>query len=89
MHYLNSYNRFDFVRLIAAWLVLYSHSYVLSASKEIEIISKYLKFDSAGGLAVGVFFSISGYLVFKSLQNSSSLKIFIILRAVNHMMENS
>lgn len=82
MHYLNSYNRFDFVRLIAAWLVLYSHSYVLSASKEIEIISKYLKFDSAGGLAVGVFFSISGYLVFKSLQNSSSLKIFIIKRAL-------
>ncbi len=82
MLYLNSNNRFDFVRLIAAWLVLYSHSYVLSASKEIELISKYLKFDSAGGLAVGVFFSISGYLVFKSLENSSSLKIFIIKRAL-------
>jgi peptidoglycan/LPS O-acetylase OafA/YrhL len=78
--YLNLNNRFDFVRLIAAWLVLYSHSYVLSASKEIELISKYLKFDTAGGLAVGVFFSISGYLVFKSLENSSSLKIFIIKR---------
>jgi len=80
--YLNSNNRFDFVRLIAAWLVLYSHSYVLSASKEIELISKYLKFDTAGGLAVGVFFSISGYLVFKSLKNSNSLKIFIIKRAL-------
>ena len=82
MLYLNSNNRFDFVRLIAAWLVLYSHSYVLSASKEIELISKYLKFDTAGGLAVGVFFSISGYLVFKSLKNSNSLKIFIIKRAL-------
>ena len=82
MLYLNSNNRFDFVRLIAAWIVLYSHSYVLSASKEIELISKYLKFDSAGGLAVGVFFSISGYLVFKSLENSKSLKIFIIKRAL-------
>ena len=82
MLYLNSNNRFDFVRLIAAWLVLYSHSYVLSASKEIELISKYLKFDTAGGLAVGVFFSISGYLVFKSLENSNSLKIFIIKRAL-------
>lgn len=82
MHYLNSNNRFDFIRLIAAWLVLYSHAYIISASKEIELISKILKFDTAGGLAVGAFFSISGYLVFISLENSKSLKIFIIKRAL-------
>ena len=77
---MNPDNRFDFIRIIAAWLVIYGHSYVLSGSKEIELISKYLKFDTAGGLAVGVFFSISGFLIFKSLENSASLKIFIIKR---------
>ena len=77
---MNSENRFDFIRLIAAWLVIYGHCYALTGSKEIELISKYLKFDTAGGLAVGVFFSISGFLVFKSLENSASLKIFILKR---------
>ena len=77
---MNSENRFDFIRIIAAWLVIYGHCYALTGSKEIELISKYLKFDTAGGLAVGIFFSISGFLVFKSLENSASLKIFILKR---------
>ncbi len=77
---MNSANRFDVLRLLAAWLVLYNHSFVLTASSEIEWISRFLKFDTASGLAVALFFTISGYLIYNSLENSQSAKDFLIKR---------
>ena len=79
---MNLSNRFDVLRLFAAWLVLYNHSFILTASSETEWISKFLKFDTASGLAVAMFFTISGYLVFNSLENSRSAKDFLIKRAL-------
>ena len=77
---MNSINRFDILRLLAAWLVLYNHSFVLTASSEIEWISRFLKFDTASGLAVALFFTISGYLVYNSLESSRSSKEFLLKR---------
>ena len=71
-----SKNNFDFLRLSFALLVVLGHSYGLSGNGEsmelISIISnKQLSLTSIG---LNGFFVISGYLIFKSLIRSQSLK---------------
>lgn len=69
-------NNFDFLRFLFALLVVMGHSYVLSGNGEsMEIISlisnKQLSLTSIG---LNGFFVISGYLIFKSLMNSDTIK---------------
>jgi peptidoglycan/LPS O-acetylase OafA/YrhL len=60
-------NNFDVLRLFAALLVLWGHSYPLTADGQDDIFSKSLcGYDAAGGFAVMIFFVISGFLVTKS-----------------------
>jgi peptidoglycan/LPS O-acetylase OafA/YrhL len=56
-------NRFDVLRLFAAWLVLFSHAYVLAGRGHQEPWVRWVGVDSLGGLGVAVFFALSGYLV--------------------------
>ena len=63
----NRNNNFDVLRLFAALLVLWGHSYPLTADGQDDIFSKSLcGYDTAGGFAVMIFFVISGFLVTKS-----------------------
>lgn len=62
--------RFDFLRLLAAWLVLFNHSYPLSGISGIDIVTRHLRLDTSGGLGVSIFFALSGYLVCLSLESS-------------------
>ena len=55
-------NNFDFVRMVAALCVLYSHQYALMGLPEPSVLGAH----SLGGFAVLVFFSISGFLVAQS-----------------------
>ena len=55
-------NNFDFLRMVAASLVLYSHHFALTGRGEPSFFSLH----SWGGFAVMIFFSISGYLVTQS-----------------------
>ncbi|XJC75792.1 acyltransferase family protein [Delftia tsuruhatensis] len=55
-------NNFDFLRIFAASLVLYSHHYALSGLPTSGLLGMY----TWGGVAVLIFFSISGYLVAQS-----------------------
>jgi len=60
-------NNFDVLRLFAALLVLWGHSYPLTADGQDDIFSKCLfGYDTAGSFAVMIFFVISGFLVTKS-----------------------
>jgi peptidoglycan/LPS O-acetylase OafA/YrhL len=52
-------NNFDFVRLLAAASVMFSHQFALEAKDEPLV----LHFQTLGGYAVMVFFAISGYLI--------------------------
>jgi peptidoglycan/LPS O-acetylase OafA/YrhL len=52
-------NNFDFIRLMAACFVLFSHMYPLSGRPEPLLIGDH----SLGGIGLLIFFSISGYLV--------------------------
>ena len=71
-------NNFDLIRLLAALLVLFSHSFPLTNS--IEPIGYYLGgYGDGGSLAVSVFFVISGFLVTKSVLERDT-GIFLISR---------
>ena len=50
---------FDFVRLLAAFLVFFSHQQALSGRDEISVIDA----QSLGGVGVMMFFTISGFLI--------------------------
>lgn len=52
-------NNFDFIRIVAASMVLLSHHFALTGQAEPSFFGLY----SLGGLAVAIFFAISGYLV--------------------------
>ncbi|MEI7681264.1 MAG: acyltransferase [Betaproteobacteria bacterium] len=70
-------NRFDALRLIAAWLVLLDHSYPLSGSADVNLVTRWLRLDTGGGLGVAIFFAVSGYLVTISYENCNSVAVFI------------
>ncbi len=75
-------NNLNLIRLIAAWAVLASHSYVFAtgdmhAEPWQEIIG-----TTPGGVAVDVFFVVSGFLVTGSLLRSKTLLEFSIARAL-------
>lgn len=71
-------NNFDFLRIVFALLVIFSHAYALTGANEPEplfiLSGGYL---TASSISLGGFFSISGYLVYQSFERSSSYWDFI------------
>jgi len=76
-------NAFDTMRLFAAASVIVSHSFMVSeGSNDREPISWLSSGQSTiGGLAVGVFFVISGMFISASFERSRSLADFCVKRA--------
>lgn len=66
-------NCFDVIRIFAAFLVLYSHHFALSGKME----PSFLGLESYGGLAVVIFFGVSGYLIAQSGMRSGSFISFM------------
>ncbi|KFB88692.1 acyltransferase [Serratia grimesii] len=66
-------NCFDVIRIFAAFLVLYSHHFALSGKME----PSFLGFESFGGLAVVIFFGVSGYLIAQSGMRSENFISFM------------
>ncbi len=75
-------NRFDFLRLLAACLVLWSHSFPLGGRPQNEPLASTLGLDTLGGVGVAIFFVLSGYLVTLSLVRSPNLWVFARRRIV-------
>ena len=74
-------NNLDLFRLIAACLVIYGHAFALApggASR--ELVASALRFDSAGSLAVKIFFFLSGLVVTNSLIEKGDPLRFVIAR---------
>jgi peptidoglycan/LPS O-acetylase OafA/YrhL len=62
-------NNFNFLRFMAAFLVIFSHSFTITGVKELfAVLSK--NQQTFGGLAVDTFLIISGFLVTLSFQRS-------------------
>ena len=70
-------NNFDFVRLVAASMVLYSHHFILAGRPEEPKVFGIISF---GHLAVVMFFSLSGYLVTQSWQSDPHIFRFAMRR---------
>lgn len=69
-------NNFDAIRIVAATMVLVSHHFALTGQLE----PSFLGVHSYGGLAVAIFFIISGYLVAASWQRDPNLWRFTLRR---------
>ena len=69
-------NNFDFIRMVAAFIVLFSHQYALMGFKEPSILGVH----SWGGLSILIFFSISGFLVSQSFDLDSNVRRFLFKR---------
>ena len=75
------YNNFDFIRLLAALFVVFSHCYDLSGNYSTEPLRKLTSY-SFSFYGVRIFFLISGYLIVKSLLRSPSGLIYFYKRAL-------
>lgn len=69
-------NNFDAIRIAAATMVLYSHHFALTGQME----PTFFGIHSLGGLAVAIFFVISGYLVTMSWARDPSAWRFALRR---------
>ena len=72
-------NAFDLLRLVAALLVVFGHSWVLTGHKD---LLTFLNGTDAGDIGVGVFFLLSGYLVSASWLSDPSPRRFAARRAL-------
>jgi len=76
-----SNNNFDIVRLVAALMVVFGHSFALFKSNNNDDPVRYLlKDDYSGSLAVYVFFFLSGLFITSSFVNAKRLDEFIFAR---------
>ena len=69
-------NNIDFIRMVAALFVLYSHQHALMGLPEPSVLGAH----SLGGFGVLVFFSISGFLVAQSWHADPSFYRFALKR---------
>ena len=70
-------NAFDLLRQVAAWMVLVSHHHSFWGQPEPPVLGSTL-----GGLGLGIFFSMSGYLVTCSLLDDHHLGRFMWRRVL-------
>jgi peptidoglycan/LPS O-acetylase OafA/YrhL len=69
-------NNFDALRLLAAWLVLFSHCYPIVGATRQDPFAQAFGIDTLGGVGLTIFFTLSGYLVTLSFQRSESIAEF-------------
>lgn len=74
----SEYQNLNFVRILLATLVTWSHSYPLT--KSAEPITAWLSTETGGAIAVKAFFFISGILVARSWVNNPSPRFFLASR---------
>lgn len=74
-------NNFNLVRLVAAWLVIYGHAWAITGSAGSDAIAWLTQLKFAGGVAVDVFFVVSGFLIAASLQRNT-LRGYLVSRAL-------
>lgn len=72
----NKANNFDFLRFLFAFIVFLVHAYVLSGANQFSIFANFLSSE----VAVKSFFVVSGFLIFRSFENSSSIKSYFLKR---------
>jgi peptidoglycan/LPS O-acetylase OafA/YrhL len=72
-------NNLTFIRFVAACMVIYGHSYAVTTQGGGDLVAQITGYAFAGGVAVDLFFLISGYLVCASIR-SSGLVSYVVAR---------
>ncbi|MBO0798929.1 MAG: acyltransferase, partial [Blastocatellia bacterium] len=67
------HNNFDCLRLIAALMVLCSHSFALTGTPFEPFVAWFGGYDTGGGMGVAIFFIISGFLVSGSVERRATI----------------
>ena len=75
-------NNFNLMRLIAAAMVIFGHSYVLTLQRGYQEPMSALIGMEPGPFAVNVFFVISGFLITKSYLNRSKVSTYLVARSL-------
>lgn len=75
-------NNFDLLRFIAATMVVFSHSYLVTGKVKLEPLQLFWGFITFGTLGVWIFFTISGFLITKSLYRQPTLNSFVWARVL-------
>ena len=75
-------NNFDILRLLCALFVILSHSYVLLGQNDNELLLKLTDNIIWSDLGLCGFFTISGYLIYKSLTTSKNVWSYLGKRAL-------
>lgn len=75
-------NNFHFIRLIAALCVIYGHTAAITGKGPQDIFLTYVGVKFIGGVAVDVFFLISGFLITASAISSKGLIYYSFSRAL-------
>lgn len=75
-------NNFDLLRFIAATLVIFSHSFLVTGNFASEPLLKHIGFLDLGAVGVKIFFAISGYLITKSMSRQQTLSSFVWARCL-------
>ncbi|RRY11412.1 acyltransferase family protein [Brucella anthropi] len=72
-------NSYNLIRFVAACMVLYSHHFPLAGLDEPRVPG----YGAAiGSVAVHIFFALSGFLIYQSLQRNNSFSAFISARTL-------
>ena len=79
-------NNFDFIRLVAATMVLVNHTFALSGSGYDPFLpllsAEPDSYETLGGLGVNIFFIISGFLITNSWVSRPNIGEFIVKRSL-------
>ncbi len=75
-------NNFNIIRLVAAFLVLFSHAFALSTGRAEEEPLRNLLHMTLAQIAVDIFFISSGFLIVKSLTRSQRLSSYVRARCL-------
>lgn len=76
-------NNYQFLRFLAAVMVIYSHAYPLAAKPQrMELIKTWFRFTHSGEIGLAIFFAISGFLVTASYLNRGSFSYYLKCRAL-------
>lgn len=71
-------NNFDLIRMVAAYSVIYAHSYAIQPDGGGDLITKITKVTHAGQLSVFVFIFFSGVFLFTTLQKIQRMRDYWI-----------
>ena len=71
-------NNFNLVKILAAYIVIYAHSFTIQPNGNVDIVTKYFKITHAGQLSVFIFMFLTGIYLCTSLKSSKNLKEFFI-----------